>query len=49
MHNTSVLYCYWEIATEMCVCVRVCYITCDMDFQFVPSDPVCFDKLSRCD
>ena len=20
-----------------------------MDFQFVPSDPVCFDKLSRCD
>ena len=20
-----------------------------MDFEFVPSDPVCFDKLSRCD
>ena len=26
-----------------------CYITYNMDFQFVPSDPVCFDKLSRCD
>ena len=26
-----------------------CYITYDMDFRFVPSDPVCFDKLSRCD
>ena len=26
-----------------------CYITYDMDFQYVPSDSVCFDKLSRCD
>ena len=26
-----------------------CYITYAMDFRFVPSDPVCFDKLSRCD
>ena len=26
-----------------------CYITYDMDFRFVPSDPVCFDKLSGCD
>ena len=25
-----------------------CYITYDMDFRFVPSDPVCFDKLTRC-
>ena len=24
------------------------YITYDMNFRFVPSDPVCFDKLSRC-
>ena len=28
---------------------RECYITYDMDFRFIPSDPVCFDKLSRCD
>ena len=21
----------------------------DMDFRFIPSDPVCFDKLSHCD
>ena len=27
----------------------LCYITYDMDFQFIPSDPMCFDKLSRCD
>ena len=27
----------------------VCYITYDMDFRFVDSDPVRFDKLSRCD
>ena len=26
-----------------------CYITYAMDFPFVSSDPVCFDKLSRCD
>ena len=26
-----------------------CNITYDMDFRFVPSDPVCFDKLSYCD
>ena len=27
-----------------------CYImTVDMDFGFVPGDPVCFDKLSRWD
>ena len=26
-----------------------CYITYAMDFRFVPSDPVCLDKLSRCD
>ena len=26
-----------------------CYITYAMDFRFVPSDPVDFDKLSRCD
>ena len=26
-----------------------CYIIYDMDFRFVPSDPGCFDKLSRCD
>ena len=26
-----------------------CYImTVDMDFGFVPGDPVCFDKLSHC-
>ena len=25
------------------------YITYDMDFQFVPSDHMCFDELSRCD
>ena len=25
------------------------YITYDMDFRFVPSDPVGFDKLSHCD
>ena len=25
----------------------ICYITYDMDFGFVPSDTVCFDKLSR--
>ena len=25
------------------------YITYDMDFRFVPSDPMCFDKLSHCD
>ena len=29
--------------------VSECYITYHMDFRFVPSDPVCFDKLSRCD
>ena len=23
-----------------------CNITYDMDFRFIPSDPVCFDKLS---
>ena len=28
---------------------KSCYITYDMDFWFVPSDPVCFDKLSRYD
>ena len=27
----------------------LCYITYDMDFRFIPSDPVCFDKLSCCD
>ena len=26
-----------------------CYITYDMDFRFVSSDPVCFDRLSHCD
>ena len=26
-----------------------CYIKYDMDFRFVPSDSVCFDKLLRCD
>ena len=26
-----------------------CYITYDMDFRFIPCDPVCFDKLSGCD
>ena len=26
-----------------------CYITYDMNFRFFPCDPVCFDKLSRCD
>ena len=26
-----------------------CYIIYDMDFQFVPCDPVRFDKLSHCD
>ena len=25
-----------------------CYITYAMDFQFIPSDPVFFDKLSSC-
>ena len=29
--------------------LRMCYIKYDMDSQFVPGDPVCFDKLSRCD
>ena len=30
--------------------IKECYImTVDMDFGFVPGDPVCFDKLSRCD
>ena len=29
--------------------LSVCYIKYAMDFRFVPSDPVCFDKLSRCD
>ena len=28
---------------------KLCYITYAMNFRFVPSDPVCFDKLSRCD
>ena len=27
----------------------MCYITYDMDFRFVSTDPVCFDKLSRSD
>ena len=27
----------------------LCYITYDMDYQFVPSDPVCFGKLSYFD
>ena len=26
-----------------------CYIAYDMDFWFIPSDPVCFGRLSRCD
>ena len=26
-----------------------CYITYDMGFRFVPSDPVCFGKLSHFD
>ena len=30
-------------------CNIICYITYDMDFRFVPSDPECFDKLSRYD
>ena len=25
------------------------YITYVMDFWFVPNDPICFEKLSRCD
>ena len=29
--------------------INSCYITYDMDFWFIPSDPVCFDKLSHCD
>ena len=29
--------------------LRLCNITYDMDFRFIPSDPMCFDKLSRCD
>ena len=30
--------------------LKVCsYITYDMDFRFVPSDPVCFGKLSQFD
>ena len=28
---------------------KKCYITYDMDFRFVPSDLVFFDKLSHCD
>ena len=27
--------------------VNMCYITYAIDFRFIPSDPVCFDKLSR--
>ena len=29
--------------------VTLFYITYDMDFRFVPNDPVCFEKLSGCD
>ena len=29
--------------------VELCYIAYAMDFRFVPSDPLYFDKLSRCD
>ena len=31
------------------LCVYIYIYIYDMDFQFIPSDPVCFDKLSRCD
>ena len=29
--------------------LEVCYITYAIDFWFVPSDPLCFDKLLHCD
>ena len=41
------IYIYIYIYTY--IYVYICYITYDMDFRFVPSDPVCFDKLSRGD
>ena len=49
---TICLYCQISIS---CItpsgspCPPSCYIIYDMDFRFVPSDPVCFDKLSHCD
>ena len=34
---------------QMLYIKKLCYITYDMDFRFVLSDPVCFDKLSGFD
>ena len=51
---------FWQLATEsgsfyfikplVDICFQtLCYITYDMDFWFIPRDPVYFDKLSHCD
>ena len=38
-----------ELKLNIFVIVWQCYIGYGMDFRFVPGDPVCFAKLSRCD
>ena len=40
---------HWKIRQKFSSIKTICYITYDMDFRFIPSDTVCFDKLSRCD
>ena len=42
-------YLNMDILLRAWVELEWCYITYDMDIRFIPSNPVCFDKLSGCD
>ena len=51
------IHCSGRLAVSVAMIINVflyikfsiCYITYDVDYRFVPNDPVFFDKLSHCD
>ena len=51
-YNFVICYCSASLplqVTTLANCYLYYIMTVNMNFGFVPSDPVCFDKLSRCD